>query len=347
MKQFLLKSLLLLSIVFVSCGDDDSVPLGEYENGVFVVNEGNFLEGDGSITYYGRTTGTIDQTIFSGVNDASLGDVVQSMYVNDGLTYLVVNNSNKVEVVNSYTFESELTISDVLLPRYMTVSGDKGYLTEWVSFSDVGRVSVVNLTTGDIESQISVGSGAEDVEVVGNKIYVTNNFEGTMSIVDMANDNSATKLTLTSGPGEMVVDKNGDIWVTCRGGFNADFSPANNGALYKINTQTDEIESTFSFDVNYTAKIAIDPTLDKVYYFIGKSVYAHDVDNTSLSTEPLFEVSDATSVYGIGVDPETGVIYVGDSKSFLEDGEVFRYDANGTFLDSFQVGRGPNGFGFN
>lgn len=346
MKQLLLQSLIILSVFFVACDPDDLALRGEYENGAFVLNEGNFQDGNGSITFYEVSDGIIEQTIFSGVNDTPLGDVVQSGIVNDGRAYLVVNNSNKVEVVNAYTFERELTISDVLLPRYMTISGDKGYLTEWVSFSDPGRVAIIDLSSGTIDNTVTVGFGAEDVEVIGDKIFVSNSFGNTVSVIDQANNNSIETITLSASPKQMVVDMNGDLWVACGGGFDANFSPANNGAIYKINAETNEILSTYELNTNFAAKLALNSDANTIYYFVGNTVFAQNVTG-ALSTEPFTVVNDASSLRGIGVNPNTNIVYVGDSKFFAEDGEVFRYDSQGAFIDSFDAGLAPTGFIFN
>lgn len=347
MKLALLKSFILFFIVLSSCSSDDSLPLGVYENGVFVMNEGNFQEGNGSVTYFGKSSEAIDQQIFASVNDTPLGDVVQSGIVSEGLAYLVVNNSNKVEVVNAYTFEHKMTIAEVLLPRYMTVSEGKGYLTEWVSFSDPGRISIIDLASGIVDNTISVGFGAEDVEVVGGKIFVTNSFENTVSVVDQTMNSSVETITVGSSPKEMVVDRNGDLWVACGGGFDSNFSPANNGAIYKIDVETNEILNTYEVNTNFAAKITLNTEGNVLYYYVGNTVFSQSIAEGSLASEPFAVVANATSVYGIGVDPSNDVIYVADSKFFAEDGEVYRFNSEGIMIDSFTVGVGPNGFLFN
>ena len=342
MKQAFLKSLCILSVTFLlSCGDDDSAPLGAYENGVFVVNEGNFLEGDGSVTYYNRSSGVIDQTIFDKVNDIPLGDVFQSAFVHNGLTYLIVNNSNKVEVVDSYTFESRFSITDLQLPRYMTVYNSIGYLTEWVSFTEAGRVSIIDLATGEIGDRITVGFGAEDVEILSNKAYVTNNFEGTMSVINLE-DQSVQTISLSDGPGQIVTDKNGAIWVACAGGF-----AANNGAIHKINTSNNTVSASFELNVNILSRLVIDNSGSTIYFISGNSVYAHGIDDTNLSDQAIVTINTATSLYGLGLDPATDILYISDSKAFLENGTVYRYNLDGSQIDSFESGRGPNGFVFN
>jgi DNA-binding beta-propeller fold protein YncE len=353
MKQTLLKSIFILSIALFSCenGDEPSiiiepeVSLGKYENSVFVLNEGNFGDGDGSVSAYRKSDSTSHLTIFETVNNFTLGDVVQSAIIQDSLMLIVVNNSNRIEVVNAYTFESVYSVTDVALPRYIAISGDKGYLTEWVSFTDQGRVTIFDLATGNIDSRITVGYGAEGIKVVDGFAYVANNFENTLSIIDLS-DNSVETLTLTAGPNQMVFDSNGDLWVACAGGYDTNFNPANDGALHKVDLTTNNIETTFELNANYSAKIAINDLKSVVYFYVGNKVFSQNVSSASI-TEPLIVNEDATSIYGIGVDPATGFIYLGDSKFFAEDGEVYQYDSEGKLITTFSAGRGPNGFVFN
>ena len=93
--------------------------------------------------------------------------------------------------------------------------------------------------------------------------------------------------------------------------------------------------------------MAISQDRTTLYYYLGNSVYAHSITQSQLSQSPFFSVADAVNIYGIGVNPNTGEVYVGDSKAFDGVGEVFRYSVNGTFVESFSVGVGPNGFAFN
>jgi hypothetical protein len=68
---------------------------------------------------------------------------------------------------------------------------------------------------------------------------------------------------------------------------------------------------------------------------------------TSEPTEPLFTENAASGFYGMDIDPNTNIIYMGDAKGFAGDGEVYRYNVDGTFINKFSTGRGPNGFVFN
>jgi YVTN family beta-propeller protein len=336
--------ILLASIfLFVSCDESENGPKGDFDNGVLVINEGNFMAGDGSVSFFDPNTKTTTEDIFGLVNDGlALGDVVQSMTVVGDEAYIVVNNDNKVEVVNVNTFEALHTINDVKLPRYFATASGKGYLTEWVSFSASGRVSVVDLTTHTVTKTITTDFGAENVIAVGNKIFVSNNFTNTISVISTTTDAVVKTIEVGSSPGEFVLDAQNKLWVVCGGDYQE-----NNGTLVQIDPSTEAVVKTIELNRNVPAKLVTDKTKNALYYYSGKSVYKLATSATVAAAEPLFTRASATGFYGLDIDQNTNIIYVGDAKGFTSDGEVYRYNLDGSFVDSFSAGRGPNGFVFN
>ena len=47
--------------------------------------------------------------------------------------YIVVNNSNKIVVVNQYTMEKEAVIegNSIVNPRFFVANNGKGYISNW------------------------------------------------------------------------------------------------------------------------------------------------------------------------------------------------------------------------
>lgn len=336
------------SFFLISCGDDDVPVVNDYSEGVFVVNEGNFGEGDGSVTHFSNATEEVSFNIFRNKNnDKPLGDVVQSMTIFGDNAYIIVNNSHKVEVAEAETMKSIATIENVSLPRYMAANIDKGYLTEWVNFGENGRVAVIDLGSNSVSSTIEVGQGAEYPLLVGNnKLYVTNSFENTISIINTSNGSVEDTLTVANSPGQMVTDANGKVWVICAGGYDANWAPLNDGGLYRIDPSSNTVEASLSFGSNAGSKLAVNPVGDKIYYRIGNVLYSHDINSTEISSSPLITNDEITGLYGLGVDPITGNIYLADNKGFQGNGRVYYYQPDGKFIDSFEAGRGPNGFVF-
>lgn len=337
-------TILLLSVfLFTSCDDNENGPKGQFDNGVLVINEGNFGAGDGTVTFYDPGSKTATEDIFGLVNDGlALGDIVQSMTVVNDEAYIVVNNDNKVEIANVNTFEAIHTINDVLLPRYFVTANGKGYLTEWVSFVETGRVSVIDLATHAILKSITTDFGAENLVVVGDKIFVSNNFTNTVSVINTTTDAVVKTIEVASSPGEFVIDAQNKVWVICGGDYQE-----NNGELVQIDPSTESVVKTIELSRNVSAKLATDKTKNALYYYSGKSIYKVATSATTPPASSLITEANAIGFYGLDIDANTNIIYAGDAKGFASNGVVFRYNLDGSFIDSFSAGRGPNGFIFN
>ena len=350
MKKLKLFALILLTVVcvsFSSCDDDDNQPKGKFETGAFVVNEGNFQDANGTISHI-SADGTVTQDLFGIVNNGlALGDVVQSMSIDGDFAYIVVNNSNKMEVVNANTFVAEYTLKNLVLPRYFTTFDGKGYLTEWVSYSEPGRVSIVDLQNHVITESITTGDGAENIIAHQNRLYVSNNFTNTVSVIDPVNAEVIKTIEVGNSPGAFLVDSQNMLWVICAGAYQA-----NDGTLVQLDPAKSDDEAansilkTVELNANVSSKAAINKAKDKIFYYKGNSVYVLNTSDTEAPASALLTETQASDFYGIGIDPENDVLYMADSKSFAGNGTVYRYNLSGTPIDNLTVGVGPNSFEF-
>ncbi len=177
--------------VMASCKKDQVIDNGgvvvpgEYENGYFVTNEGNFGTGNGSISFV-TDEGTVENAVFESVNSFVLGDVVQSMNIIGANAYVLVNGSAKIEVATIADMKSVATI-DVVSPRFIAkVSDTKAYVTDW----GINGVQVIDLATNTVTSTISCGTGPEGIAVSNGFAYVCNvgawGLDNTVSVIDIA-----------------------------------------------------------------------------------------------------------------------------------------------------------------
>jgi YVTN family beta-propeller protein len=344
---FWLAMVAVMSFTLTSCDEEENKPKGAYENGVFVVNEGNFLDADGTVSHINITNGEVSNDLFGAINSGrALGDVVQSMTVEGDFAYVVVNNSNKVEVVNANTFEASYTLAGLKLPRYVTTVGNRGYVTEWVSFTDKGRVSVVDLDNQTVTGTIVTDYGAEHIIEAGGKLFVSNNFTNTVSVINPSTQQVVATLEVGDAPGIFVTDRQDKLWVICGGGYDSNFNPLNDGKLVQIDVATHAVIKTIDLHVNVPAKLAVNKAGNQLFYYKGKSVYRVNTTDTAAPAAALFTEAAAVSFYGIGIDPETDILYVADAKAFQGNGTVFSYSTAGSAIGTFTVGRGPNSFVF-
>ena len=77
-------------------------------------------------------------------------------------------------------------------------------------------------------------------------------------------------------------------------------------------------------------------------YWANGGVFKMDITATSVPTTAFI----ATAVYKVNADPETDIIYVSDAGDFASNGKVYRYQSDGTLVDTFNVGVIPAEFTF-
>ena len=325
--------------------NDISIP-GNYEDGYFITNEGNFGTGNGSISFVDEY-GTVENDVFASVNSFALGDVVQSMSIINDHAYILVNNSSSIEVasVDSMISVAKINVSQ---PRYMAqVSDSKAYVTDW----GINGVQVIDLATNTVSSTISCGAGPEGIAVGGAFAYVCNvggwGLDNTITVINTDNDVVETTLTVGDKPNSIVIDVNGAVWVLTGGytEYDADWNVVSETAGNLVKIVDNTIEATYAFAVgNHPEDLVINDAGTKLYYSDGswsKAVYAFNVNDTELPTTALIN----RSFYGLGFD--NGYIYGTDAVDFTQSGWSYKYTTEGTIIDSIQVGIIPGGYCFN
>src|SRR5690606_1594512 len=153
------------------------------------------------------------------VNGEDLGNVVQSIGFDGDQAYIIANVSRTVTVVNRYTFEKIVDISDGFEnPRYFTAVNGKGYVTDWGDPNDDSDdfVAVIDLATNTIQSTISVSFGPERLLAKGNTLYVAHQGGyGQNDIVSVINTNSnavITTIPVGAVPNSLQLDNTGNLW---------------------------------------------------------------------------------------------------------------------------------------
>lgn len=288
---------LAVGFVFTSCTSDDSeetvIPKGDYENGLLIVEEGSFGQGNGSVSYISNDLSVVESGVFDNVNNELLGDTAQSITFLENLAYVIVNGSSKIEVVNRYTFQSIATINTGLVsPRYMAIVNGKGYVTDWgdgfVSTDDY--IAVIDLNSNSVESTIPVSEGPEELVVKGDTIYVAHkggySQNNIVSLINTVTNEVFNTLVVGDVPNTIQLDNEGNVWVLCEG--NPDYTTNETaGKLSKINTVNNTVSSIdFGSITNHPKHLYF--SNNSLYYYLDGGVYKIGVSETALPLNPEF-----------------------------------------------------------
>lgn len=349
LKQWLF-SLLSLTIFLSSCDDDDNITIsGIFSDGAFITNEGAYGAGNGSVSFYSYTGDTIKNEIFKSVNNRSLGDVVQSLTKFDDKIFIVVNVSNKVEVVNSEDFTEYGVIDNLTSPRYFIgINNDKAYVSLW---GEEGVVKVIDLNGLAVTKTITVGAGAEQMILHNDLVYVANSGgytnNNTISIIDTKTDEVTKTITLDGdSPRDFVLDANNDIWVLCAGYTDYAFMTQTPSKLVRINPTTNEVEESIIIaETLHPTCLETSKNGNNLFYGGGygvQGIFKMSINDDSAPTTPLLD----KYFYGFNINPETGNIFAMEAPSFTANGILWRYKTDGTELGSYEAGVGPNSAGF-
>lgn len=318
-----------------------------YTDGIFVLNEGGAGSYNASLSFIKNSTAT-NGLLATNDLDTTLGNVGQSMGFYGDNAYIVLNMSNKIEVVNKLTLEHVATINTGLNnPRFIAFSNGKAFVTNWGSGLDDNDdyVAVIDTATNTIDSNIAVAVGVERIEEINGKLYVAHQggygYGNTISVIDPVSLAIEQTITVGDVPNSMVV-KDGFLYVLCGG--KPMWAPQETfGEIDKIDLGTNTVVSLIETPLQHPQHLKGGEG-NYVYYAIDEEVFKADVTAAQLPAEPLFSLG-AQGVYGIyGMDVIDNTLYVADAGNYVSPGQVYIYDANGAVLENYTVGVIPNSF---
>ena len=338
----LLISLLLFSIN--GCDKEDPpilIPPSVSSSGVYVVNEGLFGQNNASLSYKNLEDGTVTNNAYSSANNGNpLGDNANSMNIFGSKGYIAVDNSNKVEIINSDDFNSfgfiDLGMNGS--PREIYVKDEN---TAYVTSLNLDQVAKLDLQTKTVTTRINVGRKPEGIKGANGKLFVANSgfgFDNTVSVIDMASDMVVATLQVGLNPRFVLNGFDNFIYVVCTGSFSDTtiFS-----GIYKIDPAANVVVD--SVQVKKNPGEACFTEINKMLVINNDGVV--NVDLATKSVSPLISGTAVNSffgvIYSISYDLLRATIYCGNPKDFTQNGEVVTFDVNGNETGRFNVGLNP------
>lgn len=363
----------LCSLGFMACRKELQPPKEETQlltadpgsviKGFYVVNEGNMNMNKASLDYLNLREGIYRRNIYGQANPEvvkGLGDVANDIGVYGAKLYVVVNVSNKIEVLDVHTGKRIKQINMVNC-RYITFHNGKAYVSAYL-----GRVGDPNAPRGVVaqidtlslleERRVEVGRQPEEMAIVGEKLYVANsggysppNYERTVSVLDLNTFQLIKNIDVAINLHRIKADKYGDLYVTSRGDYYGIPS-----RLFVLDTKTDAIRKSFDIGISNLA------IADDLAYFCGTEFSYLTGNNTitygmlNVKDETLLDrkfITDGTDKkiiipYGIAVNPFTKEVYLSDAKDYVSPGALYCFNAAGKLKWSVKTGDIPAHFAF-
>ena len=301
-------------------GDNGEVLIPEATS-VIVVNEGNFMFGNGSISWTDLEQNTTSQEVFKSVNGFPLGDVPQSMIIEDSLGYVVVNNSGKIEIVTMPDFTSVATINGFTSPRQMAIVSEQPKIA-WVTDLYADKIWEVNLDARQITGSIPSVGWDEKIAVWKSLALVLNKKDSVINVFNIATKSKINTYQVSSGIVDFEFSNYAELMVVAKGG------------VYRIDLLLDGVYEEYAFNQERTPLKMAQDTINDVTYFLDANVYRFQ--NGGL--DEVVSVPMGANFYGLSVN--SGNVYVTNSKDYVQPGESLKYDI--TFQDSIMYPTGVN-----
>lgn len=365
------KMVMLLSVFMLTAACSNSDPdiggeqFSKMGEGVLILCEGNYQAGNSTLSYYNPVTRKVENGVFQRANGgAKLGDTGQSIAIYDGVAYVAMENSGVIWALDTATFKVKGMLTTgktdyMINPRYIHfLSQEKAYVSDLYS----PYITVFNPGTMEYVSSISTGQASifgynstEQMVQWGDRVF-TNcwSYSNKILVIDTTCDEVCDSILLASPqPKSMAMDAHGKLWVITDGGYSTgdDSYGDNIPHLYRIDAETLTVELDQMLDTDEgNVQLATNPDRT-VLYLINNDVYRMGITDSHVPVRPFIQAErDSRGIrhflYGIGVNPYNGEIYVADAIDYSQSGVVYRYSADGTMLDKFRVGITPNGFAF-
>ena len=364
---------ILLSIV--GCRTDDYIVYMEDEDtgakteatevlGMYVLNEGNmgsnkctldFLDLSGETAHYLRN-------IYAERNPnevKELGDVGNDAQIYGSKLWLVINCSNKVEVLGA---KDAVKQGKIDVPNCRSVAFHQGYayVSSYVGPVNVsqdaplGQVYKIDTLTLRTVAQVTVGYQPEELAVIGDKLYVANSggymvpdYDHTVSVIDLNTFTEERKIDVAPNLHRCRADRYGQLWVSSRGDYYGEPSRL----CWLQQDASGQLQRMGRIDVVVSDMCIVGDSL----YYMGMqfnyetmknermlgiiNVATHEVVNRQLTTAK--EAEAIIQPYGIIVNPNGRDFYLMDAKNYVSSGDLLHFHQDGTFDYKVRTGDIP------
>jgi len=345
----------LLWLLAASCKDKTDCceltpPPASGERQVYVVCEGNMGSGNSALSLYYPGKDSVYEDVYRTVNQQPLGDVFQSMTLIGEHYFLCINNSDRIVVIGKNDRKLKGMLS-VPKPRYIApVSDNKAFVS--TLFSD--KVYTIDPQSLQVTGAFSMpAQNPEGMLPYDDRVFVCtwDTASGTLYSISVQTNDIVQRIPLPgAAPQEALLDKEGMLWV-----LSGNMAQGKKAYLTRLNPATGQTLQAYAFPAGADPiHPAWNNTRDTLYFievnYDGgtdhNGIYRMGIHDTQLPAQPFVAAQAYQYFWGLGVEPVTGNIYIGDPRGFIQKGIVYIYRPDGSKVTQFSTGVGPGHFYF-
>jgi YVTN family beta-propeller protein len=339
--------LLILSFSLFAC-DTFTGESSKAATGVYVVNQGNFGQNNGTITLYNLTSQAAIQDAIP-----NLTTLPQSLAIGATNGYITANTSDRVDIFSLKTNARTAQVTNVPSPRYVKEANGKLYASNLYQKS----ISVIDLGTNKVSKTLTVGDNPETMALVGSRLFVANSGFGagkTLSVVDVQTDAVTETVNLNcDGVRFVMADKQGEIWAICNGNtvYSPDFSQIiskSNGEVVVLNGSNGQVVKRFPLDsqcgsASFGQDAYYASDAEELYVVKGKNIVRFNTA-TNAQAETI-AISGNEGIGGVAYDAKSQRLFIARldaTNPYSANGSITIHDKTGLQLGKFVAGVVPS-----
>lgn len=289
------------------------------EEGMWVVNEGVFNSGNGSIGFLDAQY-QYHQDVFEQKNGYRAGDIVQHLLPYGNNLFMVVNNSGKIERLRAYDLKSLASESGFLSPRKICIWNDTSAFVSELYKDVIYRINPVDLS---IKEEIPCIGWTEGLIKVKDKLWIVNVERKKLLAYSPDLRIFSDSIDLPPSPGDVLMDAEQKIWIFCGG------ESGGNAHLLRIDPQQGKIIADLTSEPvkEYVPKMCINAHGDSLYV-LHSGVFVVPISAGVMPSSRLIPPGTA-SFYSIGLNLKNGDILIGQVVDFTSASKILVYDQKG------------------
>lgn len=303
--------------------------------GVYVANQGNFGDGNGSVTVFDPET---QETRPSAVSN--LGSTVQGIAVRDTSLLVMANSAARLDVFSTDGPTQTGQVTDLSGPRYAAfTTPSTAYVTDQ-SLAGPSAVHVVDLSgsSPQVTSSISVSGLPDGITVTGDRAYAAlGGFSDTTLVAALdASDNTLVReIDIGCYSRAIAADGDGDVFALCSDAAEAVVLDGASGEVETRLSLPDTAATAFGigYPVSYSAGA------EELYVTTDTGIIPIDTQSNTVA-DPV-DVGLSSAPGAVAYNAARQELYVARVPSFTERGTVTIHDRDGEQTGAFDAGIAP------